>query len=289
MEINLSELIKKIKDKNYKRILIQVPEGLKTNLVEIANKIEKETKAQIFISAESCYGACDLPLEEAKLLNSDLIVHLGHSDFGVKTETPVIYFPIYFDLKIPEKLKKEISEIKEKTLAIYSSEPFRKVLEELEKYLLRVGKEIVNKQIILGCSEIKQKSEANIFVGSGKFHPLALQGKTYFLDLEKNKLEDFTDEIKKEKMRKQARISKFRDARKVGILVSTKPGQFYKDYEKLKEKLEKEGKEVKILIMDEITNEKLIGLDFDAYLNTACPRVLDNHFDKLVVNLKDIH
>ncbi|RLJ02532.1 MAG: diphthamide biosynthesis enzyme Dph2 [Candidatus Aenigmatarchaeota archaeon] len=288
LELDLNKVINKIKRENYKKVLIQVPEGLKTKVVKIAEEIERETKARVFISAEPCYGSCDLPLEEASVLKVDAIVHIGHSDFGVKTKIPVFYVPVYFDLKIPERLKKEISKIKEKKLSIYSSEPFRKVLDDLEKFLLKVGKEVIEKKIILGCSEIEQKGEANVFVGSGKFHPLALHGKTYFLNLEKNKLEDMTEEIEREEMKKQARISKFKEAKKIGILISTKPGQFYKDYEKIKEKLEKEGKEAEIVIMDEIKNEKLIDLDFDAYLNTACPRILDNHFDKLIVNLKDL-
>ncbi len=288
MFIEIDKVIKKIKEEDYKRILIQVPEGLKTEVVKIADKIEKQTKAQVFISVEPCYGACDLPLEEARILRSDLIVHLGHSDFGVKTEIPIIYIPVYFDLKIPEKVKKEISEIKEENLAIYSSEPFKKVLDDLENYLLRIGKKIVSKKIILGCSEVKNSAEANIFVGSGKFYPLVLRGKTYFLDLEKNRLEDLTAEIKKEEMKKKARILKFEEAKKVGILVSVKPGQFYKDYEIIKKKIEREGKEGKILVLDEITNEKLSGFSFDAYLNTACPRILDNNFGKPIINLKDL-
>ncbi len=288
MFIEINKVIKKIKEEDYKRILIQVPEGLKTEVVKIADKIEKQTKAQVIISVEPCYGACDLRLDEAKLLGCDLILHFGHIDFGVKTEIPVLYIPVYFDLEIPEKVKKEISEIKEKNLAIYSSEPFKKVLDDLGNYLLKIGKNVVSKKIILGCSEVKNSAEANIFVGSGKFHPFVLRGKTYFLDLEKNRLEDLTGEVKKEEMKKKARVLKFKEAKKVGILVSTKPGQFYKDYEIIKKKIEREGKEGRILVLDEITNEKLGRFGFDVYLNTACPRILDNHFDKPIVNLKDL-
>ena len=33
---------------------------------------------------------------------------------------------------------------------------------------------------------------------------------------------------------------------------------------------------------------RLMHLDFDVYVNTACPRILDNPFDKPVVNLRDL-
>ncbi len=288
MLAEISGVIEEIKSKDYKRILIQVPEGLKTEVKEIADKIEKECDVDVFIAAEPCYGACDLPLEETKFLDCDVIVHFGHYDFGVKTRIPVIYVPVEIDAELTEELKKEIEKIKEKKISIYSSEPFRKLLDLFGDYLEDIGKEVVNKKIILGCSEYEPVGELNLFIGSGKFHPLALKGKTYFLNLEKNRFEDLSGEIMKEEMKKAAKVSKFKNAKKVGILVSTKPGQFYKNYKQLEDKFRKQGKKTRILIFDMITNEKLMGLDYDVYVNTACPRILDNPFDKPVVNLRDL-
>ncbi|MCK4729769.1 MAG: diphthamide biosynthesis enzyme Dph2 [Candidatus Aenigmarchaeota archaeon] len=288
MFADISEAIREIKSKDYKRILIQVPEGLKTEVSRIASKIEKECCVDVFIAAEPCYGACDLPLKEAEVSGCDIIIHFGHYDFGVKTQIPVVYVPVEIKAEISEELKKEIEKIEEKKIGIYSSEPFRRLLESFRDYLEDNGKEVVDKRIILGCSDFEPLGELNIFIGSGKFHPLALKGKTYFLNLEKNRFEDLSGELMREEMRKAARVSKFKDAKKVGILVSTKPGQFYKEYEQLEDKLREQGKKTKILIFDMITNEKLMGLDFEVYVNTACPRILDNPFDKPVVNLRDL-
>ncbi|MGC9310279.1 MAG: diphthamide biosynthesis enzyme Dph2 [Candidatus Aenigmatarchaeota archaeon] len=271
-----------------KIILLQGPEGLKTRLPELAEKLEKETLAKVLISGEACYGACDLPLEAAGLTKSDLIVHLGHADFGVKSDTPVIYISIEYGLKLPATLKNEIAALPEKTFGIFSSVQFRKALEELEALLKENGKEILTKQIILGCNEVRSAAEANIFVGSGKFHPKALKGKVYHADIEKGRLADLTEEIERVERKRFARLELLKDAKSVGILVSTKPGQFFPDYEKLKARLEAEGKKATVIIFNEITNDKLLGLKFDAYVNTACPRILDNHFDKPVINLKDL-
>jgi 2-(3-amino-3-carboxypropyl)histidine synthase len=287
MEVKLGNYLEKLRKIKPKRILLQLPEGLKIRAIDIASEIEKEIEAEVIISAEPCYGACDLRLEEAKLLNCDLILHFAHSDFGVKSDIPILYIPVEIDLEIPEELREKLKKIKEKEICIYTSGPFKKTLDELENYLKKIGKKIVEKKIILGCSLIKEKGEANIFVGSGKFHCFALLGKTYFLDLEKSELKDITNLLKKEEMKRQARISKFKEAKKIGILVSKKPGQFYKDYEKIKQKLEKEGKEVKILILDEITDSKLLGYNFDFYFNTACPRILDTT-TLPIINLRDL-
>lgn len=287
MKLEIGDYLEKLKKIKPKKILLQLPEGLKSHAPRIASEIEKEG-IEVIISGEPCYGGCDLRLDEAKLLDCDLILHFGHRDFGVKSEIPVLYIPVEINLELTKGLKKDLKKIKEERVAIYTSEPFRKVLDHLGSYLREINKEVVEERIILGCSEIEKKGEANIFVGSGKFHPLTLKGKTYFLDLERNKLEDITSLIEREERKRQARISKFKEAKKVGILVSKKPGQFYRDYVKLKQRLEREGKEAEILIFDEISNEKLMGFNFDFYLNTACPRIIDT-ISVPVIYIKEIN
>lgn len=288
MKIELENYLDKLKKIRPRRILLQFPEGFKIYASKIAAEVKESIKVDVIISGEPCYGACDLRLEEAKLLDCDLILHLGHSNFGVKSKIKVLYVPAKVKIKFSKKLKSEIKKIKENKLSIYSSEPFKEVLDELEIYLKKINKIIVDKEILLGCSKTKELGEANIFIGSGKFHTFALSKKTYFIDLEKNEVKDITNLLKKEEMKKQARINGFREAKRIAILISKKPGQFYKDYKKLKEKLEKEGKNVEILIFDEITDLKLLGYDFDFYLNTACPRILDSIKGKLI-NLRDLN
>ena len=63
---------------NAKRVLLQMPEGLKPEGPRLARIIEK-TGALPMISADPCYGACDLATDEAESLGIDLIVHFGHA------------------------------------------------------------------------------------------------------------------------------------------------------------------------------------------------------------------
>ncbi len=73
--LELSKAIKKIKEKKAKTVCIQLPDGLKPKAKEIADKIEKETKAKVVIWLNSCFGACDIP----NLKNIDLLIQWGHS------------------------------------------------------------------------------------------------------------------------------------------------------------------------------------------------------------------
>ena len=40
--------------------------------------------------------------------------------------------------------------------------------------------------------------------------------------------------------------------------------------------------------MNEITDDKLMGLKVDAFINTACPRITDMPFSKPMINAEDI-
>ena len=74
-ELELDRVVKEIKNIKAKLVCIQLPDGLKTRAIEIADFLEKNTKAKIVIWGGSCYGACDVPLG----LNVDLLVQFGHN------------------------------------------------------------------------------------------------------------------------------------------------------------------------------------------------------------------
>jgi 2-(3-amino-3-carboxypropyl)histidine synthase len=99
------------------------------------------------------------------------------------------------------------------------------------------------------------------------------------LDLERKTIENL--EGRKRKIQKIIAWNKsaLKDAKKVGILVSWKLGQFKSPFD-IKKRLEKDGKEVFILAMDEITPEKIECLKLDALVNCACPRVGIDDLDR---------
>ena len=61
-----------------KKVLLQLPDGLRPKTKEIQEFLHKKTKALILIWSGSCYGACDLPVE-AKNIGVDMIIHWGHA------------------------------------------------------------------------------------------------------------------------------------------------------------------------------------------------------------------
>ncbi len=146
---------------------------------------------------------------------------------------------------------------------------------------------------ILGCNvnnalKIKDKVDSFLFIGSGDFHPLGALYKigkpVYVANPETNEIKilDNNEFINYEK-RKKAMLSKFIMAKKVGILVSIKPGQFHpRKYVGLKEKVEMANKirdkihdkETFIFIGDNFDLNELENFrDIEIWINTACPRI----------------
>ena len=77
-DIEIKKIIDNIKQQKAKKVLLQFPEGLKPYAQEIAFFIENNTNCQCFIWLDSCYGACDVPIEIEKL-GIELIIQFGHS------------------------------------------------------------------------------------------------------------------------------------------------------------------------------------------------------------------
>ena len=275
--------------------ILQIPDGLKTKALKIADEL-----GDVMIDCESCYGACDLCINEAKALGCEGIVHYGHSKF-VDSDIHVEYNEMRQDYDPVPVLEKSLDEIKGEKIGLVSTIQFIDSLEKAKEFLekrgktVKIGRGTLNPGQILGCDVSSAKSiqdevDSFLFIGSGKFHPLGVAmgtGKPVFvLDIEKSNIYEI-DNIKFEKQ-KYVAIALAKDARKIGILVSVKPGQMKLDLaEKIKKDLEDKGKKAYILVFNEIKPEKLLGLDLDCYINTACPRItIENRteFKKPILN-----
>ena len=138
---------------------------------------------------------------------------------------------------------------------------------------------------ILGCDILKSNSTADAFfyIGDGRFHPTALlyQNKIlvycYNPFTQQMNILEYTLLEKLEKKRKGLLI-KFLEAKEVGVLATIKPGQSsFTNLEQLRSKLEQQGKNVYIMLADEINFNQLENFNFiQVWINTACPRIVED-------------
>lgn len=184
-----------------------------------------------------------------------------------------------------------------KTISLASAIQYLDLLPIVKKYLESKGKKvIINKGSyypgqVLGCQSFAFDKNADtlLLLADGKFHARGNSldlGREIFI-FDSRKLEIFSNqEIEKLNERKKKAIDKFIMNPKIGLLISTKKGQFYPKYLEIKEKLEKQGKKVYVFETDSINLQELENFPLNIYINTACPGLsLDS--DK-IVNLKDV-
>ena len=79
-DLNLQKAAEEINSRDAKRVLIQLPDGLKNRTDEIVSYLEENTDAEIISWLGSCFGACDLPLG-IDILKIDLIIQWGHNRY----------------------------------------------------------------------------------------------------------------------------------------------------------------------------------------------------------------
>jgi 2-(3-amino-3-carboxypropyl)histidine synthase len=275
-----------------KRVLLQLPEGLKPEAPKLAKIVEK-CGALAIISADPCYGACDIAVAEAEGLSVDLIVHFGHAKMVKHEPIPTIYVEARSTVTIDKAVERSFTLLNGyTTVGLATSIQHLQTLNQAREILTRAGKTVIIGDTgqmgypgqVSGCNYSNVKSiakdvEVFLFVGGGMFHALGValstSKPTFIADPYDNRAYQINAEAKKILKQRFAIIQEAKNAKKFGIFVGLKPGQ--KHFDKalhLKEKAEKAGKVTYLLAAREITPETLLEFpSIDAYVNTACPRV----------------
>jgi 2-(3-amino-3-carboxypropyl)histidine synthase len=87
-DLEIDKVVKTVKKEKAKKVLIQLPEGLKPYAQVICDKIEKESNCECIIWMGTCFGACDVPLDVDRL-GVDLIVQFGHSAWNYSNKKDI--------------------------------------------------------------------------------------------------------------------------------------------------------------------------------------------------------
>ncbi len=208
------------------------------------------------------------------------------------------YIPIDYDLNLD--FNKIFDLVRGKKVGICSTVQYLNVAKKLKKFLGEKGVKVLTQRSastgeefqVLGCDATACDTSADLFIyiGNGKFHPIWIQYKTGKHVLNAVSLE-FVDESDVENLKKKVRAAymKFVEANKVGVIVSLKPGQNRLELAKsLREKFP--DKKFYIFVMNDVDPNQLNDYPVDIWVNTACPRLIDdrNKFLKPLINVGDL-
>jgi 2-(3-amino-3-carboxypropyl)histidine synthase len=294
MSFDLEEkrLKREIKKRKSEIVFLQLPEGLKPVAPHIAAIIE-EAGALPIVSTDPCYGACDLAISEAKLLNADLIVHYGHTPMTMHVDVPIVYVEARAKISIKEALVKAVPYLESwSKIGLVTTVQHVHQLDEAKNMLRNAGKTVFVGDDdpvkypgqVIGCDfgnaqSVSEKVEAYLFVGGGRFHAMGVAlatGKpTIIADPYEKRAYPIQDEVRSVIKQRWGNISEAKAAKSFGVLISLKSGQMrLRDAIKIKEKLEQHGLKATLLALREVTSSALMQFPrIDAFVNTACPRL----------------
>ncbi|MDD1708641.1 MAG: diphthamide biosynthesis enzyme Dph2 [Methanoregulaceae archaeon] len=275
---DISDLVTRLCEREAASVALQFPAGLKRKAAEIADALSGQGFA-VIISGDPCYGACDLSLE--LLAYADVLVHFGHTPLIAHPD--VLHVPWRVDFN-PSVVRAALPLLHEKAIGVITTAQHTHMLpgivdvlrsEGFEPVFLNAGGRTPEPGQVLGCSfeaaRIPGISEV-LFVGTGVFHPLGVQLATGAHVVALDPLTGKASEVDAGKFlrKRHALIEKARSARHIGIIVSTKPGQ---NRFTLARYLLSLCDRAYLVFMNEVSPDELLNLGFEAYVNTACPRL----------------
>jgi 2-(3-amino-3-carboxypropyl)histidine synthase len=294
-DLEEARLIEEIKRRSPCRILIQFPEGLKPFAARLAEKLEDTSQADIFVSGDQCYGACDLALLQMKQLQADLLIHVGHAEIpSAITRDDIIYVEARSDEKIEKPLAEALKLLKdEKKIGLAAAVQHLHLLNAAKETLERAGKVVrvgnASGRLrypgqILGCDygstlSVASNVDAFVVIASGDFHALGVSlstGKrTIVVDPYQQTARDATRLVDKILRQRYATILKFGEAKRIGVIVGLKSGQMNLAFaRRMKTLLEESGKVCILIVSLELIPESLESLtDLYGFVEVACPRI----------------
>ena len=312
-QLEEQKILDEVKKRGSKRILLQMPEGLKPIGFRVAKLLEERANVEVFVSGDPCYGACDLALIPKQQVHADLLIHIGHAEIpGEFVDEKVMYVEARADEPIDQPMEQAIAMLtQEHTIGLASNIQHIHMLERAKQILEEHGKEVVIGRPsgwlkypgqVLGCDyasvrAISDKIDAIILLSGVDFHalgiPLATGKRTIVVDPFQSKANDITETCRRLLRKRFASIAKFKEAKRIGIIVGLKSSQMNASLPlRLKQLLEENGYSAILICATEIIPETLNSFtDLDAYVEISCPRIStddQNRYRKPILNPEEV-
>jgi 2-(3-amino-3-carboxypropyl)histidine synthase len=291
-DLEEKRLSKEVLNRKAKLVLIQLPEGLKPYGPRLAALVEK-TGALAIVSADPCYGACDLAIAEAERLGADLVVHYAHSQMVKQTALQTIYIEAKAKGSVQYAVREALPHLKTwRKIGLATTVQHVHQLEKARKTLLDAGKTVVVGDRgrlkyagqVTGCDysnakAVSKEVEAFLFIGGGKFHAIgiavATAKPTIVADPYEKRAFSVDEEAARVIKKRWVNIHEAEQAGEIGIIIGLKIGQkrIHQALE-IKNQVGGAGRKAVLLCLREVTPEALMQFPtIDAFVNTACPRI----------------
>ena len=296
-DIELEDAVREIRDEGYKRIVLQIPEGLKMHVSKFVEFFEENTDVDVIVSGDPCFGACDIGYYEFKDLGVDFIVQIGHAPIPSIKDfyLPMVFVNAKAEMSVKKVIEKAIPSIDAGRIGLVTTAQHVDYLDDAKELLEKNGFQVVIgygysrtsfRGQVLGCNfsaatSIKNDVDVFLFIGSGSFHPLGVMLSTgkpvivcdpYMNRVRYKELDDLKDMVLRQRY---GAIVRSKDAEVFGILIGIKKGQQRVDLAyKIKDKLDKQDKKSLMIAMNYFVPSNIESFrGVDCFVSTACPRI----------------
>ena len=188
-------------------------------------------------------------------------------------------------------------------IGLVSSAQYAYLLPELKKFFgnkALSSKSLYYEGQVIGCNasaavKVKDDVDCFVFLGEGEFHGIEVGLETnkpvFVFNFEGKLMELDPKYFELHEKKRFAMISKAMRAKSYGILLSTKPGQ---EFIKLAKNIQKKLPNAYVFVTDTLNYDDLLNFpDIECWINTMCPRIIDDAVkgkfgNKAFINAKDI-
>jgi 2-(3-amino-3-carboxypropyl)histidine synthase len=307
VRIDEARVFRLMEEKKPSVVLINAPGGLLRQTRELTEVLRQKYGVTCILAGDSCFGICDTVDRDARELQADMALHIGHNAVVTSVGDFTHLIDAVDDVSFDEVVMTAAAALKGNRrlgLVTFSQhmlqlEPVKAKLESMG-FEVRLGKKtsLLMESQVFGCDfstvyPLREEVDAFCFLGESEFHAVGLAlatGKpTYMLDPYLNEVVDMKEAAEERRKRATLAIYKALDARVFGVITGLREGQMVLGRSRwISAKLESHGRKVIRLAMRDITAERLAPYrDVQAFVQTACPRIsIDGFtFDKPVLSI----
>jgi 2-(3-amino-3-carboxypropyl)histidine synthase len=285
-DYELDRIVEAVAERDAEKVGLQFPEGLKRRAPRVADDLRDllPDGVRVMISGQPCYGACDL--DTYLMRRTDVFVHFGHSP--MKESDSIIYVPLFSNVEVTPIMAEALDELadsdEDPDVGLVTTAQHMNRFDEMREWLeerdytvhtRRGDDRLTHEGQVLGCNYASADIDADqvLYVGGGKFHPLGLAmehpDKRVVIADPVNNVTKIADEEQFLKQR-YAAVHRAMDAETFGVIFCTKIGQGRWE---VANEIVAENDDAYLITMDEITPDRLVNFDVDAFVNTGCPRI----------------
>jgi 2-(3-amino-3-carboxypropyl)histidine synthase len=227
-------------------------------------------------------------------LDVQLVIHVGHSPMGdTEPRIPTVFLDAPSRLDIGPAVRDALYKLgRGGRIGLLTTTQHRHAIRDARAILEAGGYEVSigtgSKRLafpgqVLGCDfsaakDIEHEVDTFLIVGGGSFHAtgvaMATRRPVVIADVETGESRTVQDELDRVMRRRSATIGAAMDCDTFGVIIEARPGQRrWNLAQSLADMLHDAGRQAVLMVMRNITPERLVAIGLDAYVNTACPRL----------------